>query len=149
MRQADVNFVTELNEMVAEYNRNVAASQELRVKESCGELSFDWTIPDKYKTLDVVDYLFQAHQMLFEHVSPTEFDQREKRLAEEVVLYQKLGLFDVLRAIIWIINTLTATNTVWGIGRGSSVSSYALFVVGVHDVDSYAYDLDIDDFLHE
>jgi DNA polymerase III alpha subunit len=38
---------------------------------------------------------------------------------------------------------------VWGIGRGSSVSSYVLYVLGVHDVDSYAYDLDIGDFLHD
>lgn len=148
MKRGNIQFVTEMSPLVEEYNRNVAASQELRIKDKCGELTCDWTIPEKYKSLDVVEYLFNAHAMLFEHLDPVEFEKREERLAKEIVLYQKQDLFDVLRAIIWIINTLTAANTVWGIGRGSSVSSYALYVVGVHDVDSYAYDLDIDDFLH-
>ena len=38
-------------------------------------------------------------------------------------------------------------NIVWGVGRGSSVSSYVLFLMGVHKVDSMKYNLDIKDFL--
>lgn len=150
MRKYKVQFVTELNDMVLEYNRNVSAAQELRIKDQCAPLVHEWTIPDSYKQLDVVEYLVKAHTVLFEgRCSNQELEKRERRLAEEIVIYQRLQLVDVLRTVIWIINTLSAHDTVWGIGRGSSVSSYALYVIGVHDVDSYAYDLDIDDFLHE
>jgi len=38
-------------------------------------------------------------------------------------------------------------NLVWGVGRGSSVSSYLLYLIGVHKVDSYKYRLDIKEFL--
>jgi DNA polymerase III alpha subunit len=53
----------------------------------------------------------------------------------------------ILRAITYVINTLQDKNIVWGVGRGSSVSSYVLYILGVHDVDSVKYNLDIADFL--
>lgn len=73
---------------------------------------------------------------------------RERRLVKELVKYEQFGFIDVLRTVIFIINKLSDHNVVWGVGRGSSVSSYVLYIIGVHDVDSFAYDLDIDDFLH-
>jgi DNA polymerase III alpha subunit len=36
---------------------------------------------------------------------------------------------------------------VWGVGRGSSVASYVLYLIGVHKIDSLFFDLDIEDFL--
>ena len=62
-------------------------------------------------------------------------------------LYQKLGLIDILRTLIFVINTLIENNIVWGVGRGSSVSSYVLYLIGVHDVDSFQYGLNIEEFL--
>lgn len=135
--------------MVQEYNRNVSAENEITVKSNCRPLDLTWNIPDRYKKLDVVSYLLDAHDALFEGTDDNEMTKREERLAEELVKFKKLGLFDVLRTVIWIINTLSIHDVVWGIGRGSSVSSYVLYVIGVHDVDSYAYHLDINDFLHD
>lgn len=148
IRTRDVRYVTKPDPLVDQYNQ-FATDHPIKVKSECRPLTHDWTIPDAYKKLDVVDYLFRAHTVLFEGIDGVEFDARERRLAAEILLYEKYELNDVLRAIIWIINTLTANDTVWGVGRGSSVSSYVLYVIGVHDVDSHSYDLDIDDFLHE
>lgn len=145
----DIRFVTQPSPLVDQYNMHAARSQEIRVKDTCNPLIRDWTTPPPFNTLDVVDYLFKAHTVLFGDLPSDQLDKRERRLAEEIVQYEKYRLFDVLRTIIWIINTLTANNTVWGVGRGSSVSSYVLYIIGVHDVDSFEYDLDIDDFLHE
>jgi DNA polymerase III alpha subunit len=38
-------------------------------------------------------------------------------------------------------------NVVWGVGRGSSVASYVLYLLGVHKIDSIKYNLDIEEFL--
>lgn len=149
IKTRDVRYVTEMTPMIEQYNQHALKDHQLVVKTDCDPLSFEWTIPEAYKKLDVVDYLSRAHELLFEGTDTPELLLRERRLAQELILYQRHGLFDVLRAIIWIINTLTAKDTVWGVGRGSSVSSYVLFVIGVHDVDSFAYGLDIDDFLHQ
>jgi DNA polymerase III alpha subunit len=149
LRKYDVRYVTEITPQISEYNRNVSRAEEIHTKEHCNELSTNWTIPQQYQRLDVVDYISRAHSILMEGLDEDDIDQRERRLVEELRQYKKLGLFDVLRAIIWIINTLTANDIIWGVGRGSSVSSYVLYIIGVHDVDSYEYDLDIGDFLHE
>ena len=38
-------------------------------------------------------------------------------------------------------------NIVWGVGRGSSVASFVLFLIGVHKINSLYYDISIDEFL--
>lgn len=149
IRQYKVQYVDKETESIAEYNKHVSRDKEIKVKEECREIVPDWTIPDKFKNLDILKYLCQAHDVLMEDCDPDQLEAREIRLSTELVKYKKLGLFPVLRAIIWIINKLETNNVVWGVGRGSSVSSYVLYVIGVHDVDSFAYELDIDDFLHE
>jgi DNA polymerase III alpha subunit len=142
------SVVDRLSPEVLEYNKYVSKAHELRVKTQCDPLEYNWNIPPSYKTLDVdafvVDKLLQAAGKL----PDKQFDERAARVATELKLYKQFGLYDVLRTLIYIINTLTAKNTVWGIGRGSSVSSYVLFLIGTHDVDSVAYDLDVADFLH-
>lgn len=149
VRSQMVRYVTAPSAVVDQYNKNVSKAQEISVKTECKALTRDWTIPTEYANLNIVDYMFQAHALLFEDSPASEFADRERRLAEELVIYQRKGLDDVLRAIIWIINILTTNNVVWGVGRGSSVSSYVLYVIGVHDVDSHAYALDIEDFLRD
>lgn len=148
-KSRSVQYVTELTPLIDQYNKYAPSSNQIRVKDTCGELSVTWTIPPQFLSLDVVEYMSKAHHHLFEGTDVQELSRREMRLARELSLYRKYGLYDVLRAIIWIINTLTTNDIVWGVGRGSSVSSYVLYVIGVHDVDSFAYELDIDDFLHQ
>ena len=48
----------------------------------------------------------------------------------------------VLELLEYMVETLRANNIVWGVGRGSSVASFVLYLLGVHKVDSLAYNLD-------
>lgn len=148
MAKHSIKYVDEINESVKQFNKYCSKNQQLKVKESCRSLSYEWNIPEEYKKLDVVEYLFQQHIKITKNLSKEEAEKRDIRLIEEIKLYKEKGLFDVLRTIIYIINTLSSKQVVWGVGRGSSVSSYVLYVIGVHDVDSVFYDLDISDFLH-
>ena len=49
--------------------------------------------------------------------------------------------------LIYIIETMRKHELVWGVGRGSSVASYVLYLLGVRKVDSLKYNLDIKEFL--
>ncbi|NDG32954.1 hypothetical protein EB118_23165, partial [bacterium] len=40
-------------------------------------------------------------------------------------------------------------NIVWGVGRGSCVSSYILYLLNIHKIDSLKYNLDINEFFKE
>jgi DNA polymerase III alpha subunit len=147
VRMYDVQYVDYIDDNVKEYNKHVSKEHELIVKEDCTPLDHSWNIPDEYKQLDVIEYISEKHLLLTADMDEDECVERDVRLVQELKLYKKHNLFDVLRTIIYIINKLTASNVVWGVGRGSSVSSYVLYVIGVHDVDSFAYDLDINDFI--
>jgi len=95
-----------------------------------------WFIPDEYKNLDIKSYVLErtpAHAV--------------DRVNEELNLYDKYNIIDVLKVCIYIIDTLRKNNIVWGVGRGSSVASYVLYLIGVHKVDSIKYELDINEFL--
>lgn len=146
----DVEYVDYFNTLVEQYNKQVSSAQQFKAKQECNPLQFQWVLPEPYLSLDVVDYVASRHEgQLDSEITQEEVVEREKRLANELSNYKQRGLFEVLRAVIYIINTLIDHNIVWGVGRGSSVSSYVLYVIGVHDVDSFAYQLDIDDFLHD
>ena len=56
-------------------------------------------------------------------------------------------MIDVLRFMVYMIDTMRKNNIVWGVGRGSSVSSYILYLIGVHKVDSIKFELNIEEFL--
>ena len=65
----------------------------------------------------------------------------------ELTEFKARKLYPVLTVLIYIIDTMRKNNLVWGIGRGSSVASYVLYLIGIHKVDSLKYNLDIKEFL--
>jgi len=141
-------FVKELSQEIKRYNALVPSDQRIGVKAQCTTPQLDWVLPEPYASMDVREYVLDKLSYECIHVADTLNRQRINRTLKELKLYEDAQLIDFLRALIYIINTLQARNVVWGVGRGSSVSSYVLYLIGVHDVDSVAYDLDITDFLH-
>jgi DNA polymerase III alpha subunit len=97
--------------------------------------SENWFIPSNYKNLDVEEFL--VNQCPVENYD---------RLVTELELYRKFGMIPVLKTMKYIVDTLRQHNIVWGVGRGSSVSSYVLYLLGVHKIDSVKYNLPIDEF---
>jgi DNA polymerase III alpha subunit len=70
-----------------------------------------------------------------------------ERVNKEYELFKERELDDVLRFFIYLVDYLRENSIVWGVGRGSSVASYILFLIGVHKIDSMRYSLDIKEFL--
>ena len=96
----------------------------------------EWFIPQEYKTMDILDFLYQR--------CPT--PEIRERVVEELRLFAKHDMIPMLKAMKYIVDTLRANNVVWGVGRGSSVASYVLFIIGVHKIDSVKYKLPINEF---
>lgn len=96
-----------------------------------------WRMPDEYKELDIAAYI----------LSLCKEDYELQRVAQELLLYQERDLFNLLRYLKYLVDTLRKNNLVWGVGRGSSVASYVLYLLGVHKIDSLHYQLDITEFL--
>lgn len=96
-----------------------------------------WFIPDSYKSFDIYNYCI-------EHCNN---DREIERCMEELILYEDLDMVPVLTVLKYIVDTLRENKIVWGVGRGSSVSSYVLYKLGVHKIDSMKYELDYREFL--
>ena len=94
-----------------------------------------WFMPDEYQQMDIEGFLIDQ--------CPKE---NYDRLAIELQEYRQRDLLPLLRQMKYIVDTLRQNNTVWGVGRGSSVASYVLFLLGVHNVDSIKYKLPLEEF---
>jgi DNA polymerase III alpha subunit len=97
----------------------------------------NWHMPEEYKKLDIA-----AHVL---NLCATEAELQ--RCGAELLLYQERNLFDLLRYLKYLVDTMTTNKIVWGVGRGSSVASYVLYKLGVHRINSMYYNLDIEEFL--
>lgn len=140
-------YVTEETDEIRQYNRLTSSQKAIKTKTETRPLEFDWNIPEPYKSLDVVEYVLDRLTDIRDELYDAQFCTRILRVKDELKMYEELQLLPTLRAIIYVINTLQDKNIVWGVGRGSSVSSYVLYLIGVHDVDSVLYQLDFTDFL--
>jgi DNA polymerase III alpha subunit len=98
----------------------------------------NWFIPEEYQTMDIEEYLIN-------HCPEQNYD----RVVQELDLYRKNNLIILLKTMKYIVDILRANNIVWGVGRGSSVASYVLYLIGVHKVDSVKYNLPIEEFFKE
>lgn len=97
----------------------------------------NWYMPTEYKDMDIAKWCLDQCNT----------DEELQRVGEELIMYQERDLFSLLKFMKFMVDTMRKNNVVWGVGRGSSVASYVLFLIGVHKIDSLYYDLDIREFL--
>lgn len=136
--------VTEITPEIKQFN--AFSDHKLTVKEFIDPSIFppNWTIPDKYLNFDLDTYLFSLSEKI-EHDSL--YDIRMQRLADEIFTFKKLNLDELLKLLIYIIDVMKETKSIWGVGRGSSCSSYLLYLMGLHEIDPVLYDIALSDFL--
>jgi DNA polymerase III alpha subunit len=97
----------------------------------------NWFMPKEYYNFEIVEYLLDK----------TTNEEEYQRVVTELELFTQHNMIDLLKYIKYLVDTMRKNNIVWGVGRGSSVASYVLYLIGVHKVDSIKYALDIKEFL--
>ncbi len=96
-----------------------------------------WDTPSQYQSIDIEKWL----------ISKCSTDIQRDRVLEELNMFEERDLFSLLKHLIFLVDHFRKNGIVWGIGRGSSVASYILYLIGIHRVDSIKYNLDISEFL--
>ena len=97
----------------------------------------NWLMPEEYKNFEIGDWLY----------SKCSTNDERARVLQELELYAQHGMIDLLKYLKYLVDTMRSNNILWGVGRGSSVASYCLFLIGVHKINSLKYNLDIHEFL--
>jgi len=132
---------------VAKFNKfcNELGIDRLKI---LGEDDFDrintYNIPIHYKEIDVEEYI---RGLVPNEVDGTDNAEASQRVEMELALYKERDLFPIIQVLLYVVDILRRNDLVWGVGRGSSVASYILYLIGIHKVDSIKYNLDIREFL--
>lgn len=96
-----------------------------------------WHMPKQYYDMDIAEHVLSLCQT----------DAELQRAGHELMLYQERGLFNLLKYLTYLVAVMRENQVICGVGRGSSVSSYVLYLLGIHRINSMFYDLDVGEFL--
>jgi hypothetical protein len=106
------------------------------VKEFDQLLQSEWFMPNDVKNFDIESHIIS--------ITPV---GSEQRVQEELAAFKQHGYLNLLKFLHYLVQNMRSSNMLWGVGRGSSVASYVLYLLGVHRIDSIQYGLDWREFL--
>ena len=135
VKDVDLSQVQDLLDQVFEFQQYKELTVTVREFDKQNQTS--WHMPQDYKDMDIAKWIIEQCKT----------QPELQRVAEELLLFQERGLFDLLKYLKYLVDTMRDNGVIWGVGRGSSVASYVLYLIGIHKVDSMYYDLPINEFL--
>lgn len=131
----DSLYMSDIIPKLRKYNENTSFTS---TEEYDRHMQNTWHMPDEYKNLDIAQWLLDQCKN----------DDELQRVGEELLLFLERDMFMLLCYMKYMVDMCKKHNIVLGVGRGSSVASYCLYLIGVHKVNSIYYDIPIKEFLH-
>jgi len=135
VKDIDLSNIHELLDEVYDFQQY--NELDITVPEFDAQNQVNWLMPNEYKDLDIAKWIIEQCKT----------QPELQRVGKELLLFQERDLFDLLKYLKYLVDTMRANGIIWGVGRGSSVASYVLYLIGIHRVDSMYYDLPINEFL--
>lgn len=136
----DMNWVNKFNSYsnLFDFNYEINAEKPAQDKEKYIQNCInEWHMPDEYKNMNIEQFLFDKCKN----------KEEKERVKYELSLFKQRNLYNLLKFLCYFVDTANQNNIILGVGRGSSVSSYVLYLIGIHKINSLEYDLDIKEFL--
>jgi hypothetical protein len=96
-----------------------------------------WLTPAPWSSMDVGMTVLSRCQ------TEAEFE----RVQIELVLFEQRKMMSVLRHLMYLVDHWRQAGILWGVGRGSSVGSLVLYLIGINRINPLDFDLGIDEFL--
>lgn len=124
-------------EKISEIKFNQTKKVDIDQKEYDQLLQNNWFIPNEYENIDIEQWVYD------QCINENEII----RAKEEIKEFKNRNMIKLLKWLKYFVDTCRKNNIVWGVGRGSSVSSYVLYLIGVHKINSLKYNLDWREFL--
>lgn len=97
----------------------------------------EWFVPDKYFKIDLDDYFMDKAKTYAE----------KDRVQLELKLFRQRKMEKMLYLMMFLVDFMEERDIVWGVGRGSSVASYCLFLIGINDINPIEHNIPIEEFL--
>lgn len=138
----DGSEISKFNTMCVRFDRPKYALKPVEQLEHSPQEEHDrrsntWLFDDIVKDVDLSDIL----------LSMCNTDEERSRVDEEMVLFRERGLEPLLHAMIYLVDHWKSNGVFWGVGRGSSVASFVLYLIGINRINPMKYGLSIQEFL--
>lgn len=146
LKRPDITFKELLTDRQISFDKNLDIKSPLLKSYIPSELSIEdfdlqnqnnWHMPEEYKAFDIAKFVLEQCKN----------DSELQRAGQELLLFQERDMFPLLQYLKYLVDTMRQNNIVWGVGRGSSVASFVLYLIGIHKINSLYYDLSIDEFI--
>ena len=109
----------------------------LSVEEFDNQNQSQWQMPIEYYEMDIAKWVLDQCKT----------EEELQRAGDELLQFYDRNMFPLLQYLKYLVDTMRRNNIVWGVGRGSSVASFVLFLIGIHRINSLYYQLSVDEFL--
>lgn len=96
-----------------------------------------WMTPEPYASIDLEAWCLQRCRS----------DAEISRVKLEMEQFVRRDMVPMIRHLIFCVDHWRSTGVVWGVGRGSSVSSFVLHLVGINRINPLEHDLSIGEWL--
>jgi DNA polymerase III alpha subunit len=110
---------------------------KISVEEFDIENQSQWQMPQEYYEMDIAKWILDQCKN----------EEELQRAGDELLKFHDRNMFPLLKYLKYLVDTMRRNNIVWGVGRGSSVASYVLYLIGIHRINSLYYQLSVDEFL--
>jgi hypothetical protein len=98
--------------------------------------SREWFTPQEYKKINLDDYI----------LARCNGKEQRERAQTELNLVHEIGAVSIFQHLIYLVDAWRSKNLVWGVGRGSSVSCFILYIIGINKINPLDYNLDYREF---
>jgi DNA polymerase III alpha subunit len=95
-----------------------------------------WFTPSDYQNIDLDEYV----------LSRCKNPAQQARATLELKIIHQIGAEHIFLHLIYLVDQWRSQGLVWGVGRGSSVSCFVLYVIGVNRINPLDWDLDHTEF---
>jgi DNA polymerase III alpha subunit len=110
---------------------------KLSLEEFDNKNQLEWRMPIEYYEMDIAKWVLDQ----------CKHEEELQRAGDELIKFHDRNMFPLLQYLKYLVDTMRRNNIVWGVGRGSSVASYVLYLIGIHRINSLYYQLSVDEFL--
>lgn len=118
-------------------------------KSECLPFDMSWNIPDAFKNLNLAETLeLKLSEYLQKHPD-LDAGRYSRRLKMELDEIEDREIAILIKTFVYIIDKFKRTGVIWGVGRGSSCASLALFLIGLHRVDPVKFGIPMEEFFHD
>ena len=96
-----------------------------------------WFTPEPYASIDLKQFCYEKCST----------DDEKCRVDIELEEFDRRNMTAAVKHCIYCVDIWRKNGIVWGVGRGSSVSSFVLYLIGITRLNPLKYNLDIKEWL--